>query len=118
MPGSLDLTLARDFTGAFSVDAFQADGVTPQSLVGMVLHFRSSGPASIDKNSNAGGITITNTAGGSACALLQIEPADTLGVPDTEDGYYRMRCQLTLVDGAEEYLLADGDITITPRVTP
>lgn len=117
MPGTLDIRLARDFTGVFSVDAFHSDGVTPQSLVGMRLFFRSAPPASILKDSSGNGITITNTAGGSGCALLQIEPADTLGVPAV-DGYFRMGCQLTLSDGTEEYLLADGDITITPRVSP
>lgn len=117
MPGTLDLRLARDFTGVFGVDAFHSDGVTPQSLVGLTLYFRSAAPASIAKDSNGNGITITNTAGGANCALLQIEPDDTLGVPAV-DGYFRMRCQLTLSDGTEEYLLADGDITITPRVAP
>ena len=110
MPGTLALEMTRQFSATFSIDAFQSDGVTPQSLVGMTLYFKAEAPASLAKDSNANGIVITNTAGGSGCAILTIDPADTNAVPSA--GVSRVDCQLTLQNGTQDYVLAAGSLII------
>ena len=96
----LALSLTRDKTGVYFLSVFQADGVTPQSLVGLTLWFHASYPPAafqINKSSPSNGITIQNTAGGADCATLQIEPTDSAALGIDADAIAAMNCELSLV---------------------
>lgn len=107
--------MTRDKTGVFLLSVFQADGVTPQSLVGAALWFHAAYASSfvINKNSPASGITIQNLAGGADCATLQIEPGDTTALPDA---VFSIPCELTMAVGSEAYELASGTLQINANV--
>ena len=113
---ALQLTMVRDKTGLFFLSVYQVDGVTPQSLVGATLYFHAAVVAlgfTIDKSSPSGGITISNTAGGTDCATLQIDPADTAGLPSRVFG---MPCELTMVAAGDTFELNSGTLTVQPNV--
>ena len=111
---ALALSMTANKTGIFYLSVYQADGVTPQTLVGSTLWFHAAiAGFTLNKSSPASGITIQNTAGGANCATLQIEPGDTTAfslVPQS------VPCELTLQNGSEDYELARGSLVILPNV--
>lgn len=112
---ALSLSMTRDKTAVFYLSVFQYDGMTPQSLVGSTLYFHAgNGSFTIEKNSSAAGIDITNTAGGSNCATLTIEAEDTAALG--AHGTYAMDCELTLVNSGKPYELNSGTLRILPNV--
>jgi len=113
---SLALQITQNKTGLFYLSVFQADGVTPQSLVGTTLWFHAALGVAFSINKSAGsGITVTNTAGGANCATLQIDPADTAALGSI--GVIGMPCELTLQVGLEAYELATGILSVTTNVS-
>ena len=114
---ALALSMVRDKTGVFYLSVYQADGVTPQSLIGSTLWFHAAyGAFALNKSSPSSGITIQNTAGGANCATLQIEPGDTTALAIGPTGTLVMPCELTLQNGSEDYELARGGLTIVANV--
>jgi hypothetical protein len=114
---ALQLTMVRGKTGVFFLSVFQFDGVTPQNLSGTTLWFHTlylPFSFSVDKHSPASGITIQNLAGGTNCATLQLEPADTAALPNA--GVLVIPCELVLQNGAENYLLNRGTLEIDTNV--
>lgn len=111
---ALDLSIVRKKTGLWQLTVTTSAGAA-QNLTGLTLHFHATaGLINVNKNSPPpGGITITNAVGG--LATLQLDPADTAALPVGE-GIYAVPCELTLVDGANYYELARGDLTIDPNV--
>ncbi len=111
---ALSLSMTRDKTGLFFLSVYQADGVTPQSLVGAVLWFHAAfNGFSVNKRSPSSGITISNTSGGADCAALQIDPADTATLPG---GVIGMPCELTMVVSADSFELGRGTLTVQENV--
>lgn len=110
----LALSMTQNKTGVFFLSVYQADGVTPQSLVGAVLQFNVKYYTfTIAKSSSTSGITITNTAGGANCATLQIEPADTGALAISPGCTIGMLCGLTLLANGEAYELNSGILRVT-----
>jgi len=116
---ALQLSMTQNKTGVFFLSVFQSDGVTPQSLVGSTLWFHAAyTPAgfSLNKSSPSSGITINNSAGGTDCATLQIEPGDTAALALGPEAVATMDCELTLQNGSEDYELNRGTLTVTGNV--
>ncbi len=113
----LELTMVRGKTGEFFLSVYQADGVTPQSLVGSTLWFHAAFTGlgfTIDRRSPSGGIVITNTAGGLNCATLTIDPADTTALPT--GGPFQMPCELVDVASPNAFPLNRGTLTVYANV--
>lgn len=111
------MTMTRDKTGVFFLSVYQTDGTTPQDLTGAILYFHAAQAGQtfvIDKNSSGSGIVISSTAGGTDCAALTIDPADTTALP--ADGVAVIECELTMVLGSADYELASGLLRILPNV--
>lgn len=114
---ALDLSLTQNKTGVFFLSVYQSDGVTPQSLAGAVLWFHAAlGTFDLNKNSPAGGITIQDSVGGTNCATLQIEPADTAALAISPGCNIGMPCELTMAVGSESYELNSGTLRISANV--
>ncbi len=115
----LALSLTQNKTGVYLLSVFQSNGVTPQPLIGLTLWFHASYPLAafhINKSSPSNGITIQNTAGGTDCATLQIEPTDSAALGLDADAIVVMNCELVLVSGSENYELDRGTLTVTGNV--
>lgn len=115
----LSLSMVQNETGVFLLSVFQADGVTPQSLVGSTLWFHAAYPPSgfqLNKSSPSSGIAIQNPAGGSDCATLQIEPSDTAALGLSGTAVVVMAAALVLQNGSEAYPLATGTFLMTANV--
>ncbi len=113
-PTVIRLSIVRDKTAIYYIDALLGDG-TPMPLGAGVMYFHASnGGFGIDKSSPSNGIVITDAANG--LATLTINPADTAALP--ANGVFGMPCELTLVGGspAGTLELATGNLTISPNV--
>lgn len=78
---STALEITRGDTTTLNVSCFQTDGVTPLNITGYTLWFTAkyvvadADPGVFQKTTTAGGITITNAAGG--IATVSLVPTDT-----------------------------------------
>lgn len=114
-PNTLDLCITRNKVGIWFLSVYQADGTTPQSLVGATLYFHAAfDDFSIDKYSPSNGITIQTIGGGADCATLQVDAADTEDISDTAT--VGMPCELTMVVSTVPYELAKGTFHLSPGV--
>lgn len=109
---ALALTTVRKKTGLWLLTVTEVTGA-PQDLTGMTLHFHATGDVDINKSSPASGIIITNAVGG--LATLQLDPADTAALPNTESTF-GLPCELTLVNGSQYFELARGNLHVDPNV--
>lgn len=116
-----DLRIRRGDTAALSIVAVQADGVTPQSLIGATLKFTAKAKhedtdaaAVIAKSSPASGITIDNAAGGLATVTLAAGDTSGFTGPRTLQWDVQMSTGAGLVKTLDEGLLfVVPDITRT-----